>query len=68
MLQVIKVLKDKVGTKQGAHNVGHRLDESKYVEYSAELADALQQKIVKFEALEKPPLPDFQHADTDLPA
>ena len=75
MLQVIKVLEDKVGTKHSARNVRHRLDESNYVEHSAELADALQLKIlsqffkiVKFEALEKPPLPDFQHADTDLAA
>ena len=44
MLHVIKVLEGKVGTKHSAHNVRHRLDESNYVEHSAELADALQLK------------------------
>ena len=76
VLQITQVLEDKVGTKHSAHNSRHRLDESNRVDYRAELADALEQRhipqffrIVKFEALEKPPLPsDYQYADTDLAA
>ena len=43
MLQITKVLEDKVGTKHSAHNSRHRLDESNHMVYTAELADALEQ-------------------------
>lgn len=73
MLQITEVLEDKVGTEHSAHNARHRLEESNYVEYRAELADAREQKYIprffkigNFEALEKPPPPpDFHNADSD---